>query len=275
MKKVILITGCSSGFGFLAAKRLSLHHIVYATTRQSSDIRRLKNLPITHLYLDVTKESDCRSVIEFIKRKEGLLDVLINNAGYALAGFFEELTMPEIRAQFETNFFGLQYLTQCALPLLRKSKEAKIINISSIAGIASMPCLSAYNASKFALEGFSESLRFELIPFKVDVILIEPGAFKTRLFTDNKQIAASMGNKKSDYYHFSSAILKKLDFIINRVQANPDIVAAVIEKVVGQRKPPFRILIGVDAKLRYALKTYLPFSWYEWLYKQILARLSR
>lgn len=275
MKKVVLITGCSSGFGLLAAKRLSKHHIVYATTRQSLPIPQLDVLPLTHLRLDVTKESDCKAAIDYILRKEGRLDVLVNNAGYALAGFFEELTLSEIRDQFETNFFGLQYLTQCALPLLRKSQGAKIVNISSIAGLASMPCLSAYNASKFALEGFSESLRFELIPFGVDVVLIEPGAFKTKLFTKNKKIAASMGSKKSDYFHLSSKLLLKLDSIVKKVQADPDVVADVIEKVVSKRRTPFRIRVGFDAKCRYILKTYLPFSWYEWLYKQILARLSR
>jgi len=276
MKKVVLITGCSSGFGYYLAKRLSRSCIVYATTRATSDLSRLNTLEgIRHATVDVTRPEDCRNVIDKIDQEHGHLDVLINNAGFVQAGFFEELSEQEILNQFNTNFFGLQHMTRAALPLLRKVAGSKIINLSSIAGLVSIPFLSAYNASKFAVEGFSESLRFELAPFGVDVLLIQPGTFKTDIFSKNKQIAAKTGDETSDYFHLSSAILKQKERFNDRIKSNPDDVAKIIESYVFHDNPPFRTLIGLDAKLRYFLKSVLPFRLYEGLYKRALKKFLK
>jgi NAD(P)-dependent dehydrogenase (short-subunit alcohol dehydrogenase family) len=276
MKKVVLITGCSSGFGLLIAKRLSETCIVYATTRKTSKLTELQKLSsVKHVLLDVTSPEDCNEVMKTVHENEGRLDVLINNAGYVQGGFFEELTAEEILDQFDTNFFGLQSITRSALPLLRKTPHSKIINLSSIAGVTAMPCLGAYNASKHALEGFSESLRFELIPFDVDVLLIQPGTFKTDIFSGNMKVANKMGDKSSDYYFFSSYVLDKLDSLLGRIKADPDKVAKVIFSYVFIKRPPFRTLIGLDAKLRYFLKWFLPFRAYEWIYRRTINKLIK
>lgn len=265
-KKVILITGCSSGFGLLTAKKLSQDHIVYAGVRSEEGHQHLKAFQNSHLHivhLDVLSLLDIKKTIQNIKEKEGKLDVLINNAGYALMGFFENLTEDEIKKQFDTNFFALQAVTREALPLLRQSQDhPKIINISSIAGLTGTPCLGAYNASKWAVEGFSESLYFELLPFGIHVILIEPGAFKTKIFFENKKIGKDFLNPKMPTFKFSQTLMSKMDDVTQAIKNDPDQVALLIQKIMHKKNPKLRYLIGRDAQIRFWLKWALPFSVY-------------
>jgi len=265
-KKVILITGCRSGFGLLTAKKLSQDHIVYAGVRSEEGHQHLKAFQNSHLHivhLDVLSLLDIKKTIQNIKEKEGKLDVLINNAGYALMGFFENLTEDEIKKQFDTNFFALQAVTREALPLLRQSQDhPKIINISSIAGLTGTPCLGAYNASKWAVEGFSESLYFELLPFGIHVILIEPGAFKTKIFFENKKIGKNFLNPKMPTFKFSQTLMSKMDDVTQAIKNDPDQVALLIQKIMHKKNPKLRYLIGRDAQIRFWLKWALPFSVY-------------
>ncbi len=206
---VVLITGCSSGFGMLAAVRLaSGGHAVYATMRNlakkddllAESARRGGEIRI--LEREVTIDESIISAVEQIELEEGCIDVLINNAGYAIGGFFEDLTEQEIHDQMETNFFGVQKVTRAVLPLMRKTaaktnSNPKILNISSVSGRSAFPGMGAYGASKFALEGFSESLYHELLPLGIYVALIEPGAFRTKIFTEKTcsiQIKSQMKN---------------------------------------------------------------------------------
>jgi NAD(P)-dependent dehydrogenase (short-subunit alcohol dehydrogenase family) len=170
--KVVLITGCSSGFGLLIASRLaSKNFIVYATMRnldKQSPLLSEVNLRggnINILKLDVTNKENVKEAISKIAAKEGYIDIVINNAGYGIGGFFEDLSDKEIRDQIETNFFGVQNVIREVIPLMRQRSHGKIINLSSVAGFSANPCFGAYNASKWALEGFSESLRYELKPW--------------------------------------------------------------------------------------------------------------
>ncbi|RAP38820.1 short-chain dehydrogenase [Candidatus Marinamargulisbacteria bacterium SCGC AAA071-K20] len=275
-KPVCLITGCSSGFGVLFTKRLSKTHHVYATMR---DLGKKKDLEtqlnneelssISILQCDVTEISSIERVIKEIENEEGRLDVLINNAGFGLGGFFEDLEEQEIRDQFETNFFGLQSVTRHSLPLLRQTKGAKIINLSSIAGIVGTPGLSAYNASKWAVEGFSESLYFELYPFDVKVILVEPGPYNTKVLKENAKLSKKMNDKKSPYYENSQKLISKLDKLVKHLLEDPDIVARLVGKIVKQKNPKFRHVIGKTAVIRYLLKRFTSFRFYSWLIRLV------
>ncbi len=180
--QVVLVTGSSSGFGYLTVTHLaSLGHTVYASMRDSqrrqatfSHLKRITG-KIIICELDVTNSQSIENVIQQIATTEGYLDVVINNAGYGIGGFFEDLTAEEIRQQMEVNFFGVQNVTRAVIPLMRSRKKGRIINISSVAGLNASPCFGAYNASKWALEGFSESLYHELKIFGIHVCMIEPG----------------------------------------------------------------------------------------------------
>ena len=275
MQKICLITGCSSGFGFLFVKYLSKKHRVIATVRNPQSILDLKNTfspselkNIDIQLLDVTKTTSIKPCLSYIKKQYGKIDVLVNNAGYGLGGFFEDLTEHEIRNQLETNFFGLQSVTREALPLLRKIKGSKIINISSIAGLVGSPGLSAYNASKWAVEGFSESLYFEVLPFDIYVVLIEPGPFKTKILTENVHLASNIKNPQSPYFMQSQKLLNKLNLVVDKLLDDPKKVAQLVDRIVEERQPSFRYVIGKTAKLRYWLKRFLPFSLYSYFVKK-------
>ena len=194
-QKVILITGCSSGFGLLTAVRLAARgHFVWATMRDLSKKQALEDALAqrqTQAFireLDVTKPSTIKNIVEEIQKTHFHVDVLVNNAGYGIAGFFEDLSEEEIRAQMETNFFGVQNVCRAIIPLMRERHQGKIINISSVAGQVAVPCLSAYNTSKWALEAFSESLYYELGLFGISVVLVEPGSYRTNIFTKKRPI---------------------------------------------------------------------------------------
>ena len=175
--KIILITGCSSGFGLLTAARLSVKgHRVFATMRSLNKKQELldevkaRDGKVQILELDVTKEATIQAAVQRIEQEFGRIDVLVNNAGFGIGGFFEDLSEDDIRIQMETNFFGVQNVTRHVIPFMRRQKSGIIINISSIAGLYALPAFGAYNASKWSLEGFSESLRHELRFFGIQVL---------------------------------------------------------------------------------------------------------
>lgn len=184
--KVVLITGCSSGIGYDAVFALKERgHQVIASCRKQEDVQKLMDSGIDAVQLDVNDSSSIHSAFaELLTITNGRLDVLINNAGYGQAGALEDITREVIRKQFETNVFGLLELTTLVIPVMRKHGGGRIINISSILGIISMPFRGAYNASKYAVEGLSDTLRLELKSSGIDVIAIEPGPINSR-FRDN------------------------------------------------------------------------------------------
>ena len=184
--KIIFITGCSSGIGYDAVFALKNRgHRVIASCRKSTDVDKLIEAGIETLLMDVSDSSSITSACsELFKLTSGRIDVLINNAGYGQAGALEDISRTVIRQQFETNVFGLLELTNLIVPIMRKQGSGRIINISSILGIISMPMRGAYNASKYAVEGLSDTLRLELQSSGIDVISIEPGPIDSR-FRDN------------------------------------------------------------------------------------------
>jgi short-subunit dehydrogenase len=278
MNKIILITGCSSGFGMLTSARLAAAgHTIYATMRnmQKQDTLKLelkrRNTECHILPLDVTNDNSINKVINTIEKQDSRLDVLINNAGYGIGGFFEDLSEDEIRSQFETNFFGVQKVTRSALPLMRatasksgKEFSTKIINISSVQGRSTLPGLGAYGASKFALEGFSESLYFELQPFGVEVVILEPGTYSTKAIDDNSHEADAGLEGDSPYANYTKR-LKELHnniLITKKGVGDPENVAIMIEDIINRKRNKLRYLAGTQAKIRVLMRTILPFSWF-------------
>ena len=187
-KKVALVTGSSSGMGFTTAVMLARAGIhTYASMRNLkksktiTDLANKENLPLQVIQLDVNDDKSVKDAIAKIVTEKERIDVLVNNAGYGLFGSIEDVSIEEMKAQFETNFFGVMRVTQLVLPTMRKQKSGTIVNVSSVGGRISLPVLSAYNSTKFALEGLSESMSYELEPFGIKVVIIEPGVIRTNI----------------------------------------------------------------------------------------------
>ncbi|MBT2730072.1 SDR family oxidoreductase [Bacillus sp. ISL-75] len=264
-QKTAIVTGSSSGFGLLTAIELALKgFIVIATMRDVNKAQPLIELAkenqvenfIHVLPLDVTSTE---SILLFQGKLEKYpsIDVLVSNAGYALGGFSEELSIEDYRHQFETNFFGLIAVTQAVLPLMRAKKQGRIINMSSISGRFGFPGLSAYVASKHALEGYSESLRLELKPFGIDVSLIEPGSFQTNIWAS----VDGMGvNAESPYASYMEKIVNEIEGG-KAGHGNPIEVAKLAAQIASQPKSPdLRYPIGAGVKNMLTIKNFLPWK---------------
>src|SRR3989338_4833125 len=266
---IVLITGCSSGFGLLTAARLAAKgYMVVATMR---DLKKEGNLTsevnrrggaVEVLQMDVTDKLSVARAVEHVRMSHGRIDVLVNNAGYGIGGFFEDLTDEEIRAQMETNFFGVQNVTRAVIPLMRQCRSGKIINISSVAGFSTSPAFSAYNASKWALEAFSESLRYELQFFGIDVLLIEPGTYKTKIFYENAQYARHFDNPDSPYFVWSQHLRKKVMAYVNDCHKDPEEIGVMVEKLIRAKNPPFRNIPDIESQVLSWLRRGLPFPGY-------------
>ncbi|MBA3535707.1 MAG: SDR family NAD(P)-dependent oxidoreductase [Tatlockia sp.] len=201
-KKIILITGCSTGIGHDAALALSNRgHRVIASCRKEEDLAKLISLGLEAVLMDVDDEkSIAKAFAEVLHKTANQLDVLINNAGFGQAGALEDISRPALRQQFETNVFGLMDLSRLAIPVMRKQGHGRIINISSVLGFISMPFRGAYNASKYAVEGLSDTLRLELKSTGIKVVCIEPGPINSR-FRDNAiDYSLQKIDKESSYY---------------------------------------------------------------------------
>ena len=181
MKKVVIITGASRGFGELIAKKFQKENFQVIATMRNIDsspiLKKLENVDIKRL--DVTVKFDIKNVVDYTVKKYGRIDILINNAGYGAFGFLEEASDEEIRNQFNVNYFGLIDCIKGVLPQMRKQKDGVIVNISSIAGRFGLPFTSLYNSSKFAVEGLTECLHYELSLFGIDIKTVAPGSFRT------------------------------------------------------------------------------------------------
>jgi NAD(P)-dependent dehydrogenase (short-subunit alcohol dehydrogenase family) len=251
---VAVVTGSSSGIGFEIALTLARNGFqTYATMRNLAKSENIKsiaskeNLPIHIEQLDVIDNNSVTNAIQAIVSKADRIDVLVNNAGYALTGAFEDLAIEEIKAQYETNFFGLIRTTQAVLPIMRKQKSGTIVNISSGAGRFGYPTGSAYVSTKFAVEGLSESMAYELEPLGIKVILVEPGVIKTNI-ANGMVIAKKSQNSNSPY----SQIMQKMSTSFEHMLENgssPDLVAKVVLQAVTSENPSLRYLAGKDVEM--------------------------
>jgi NAD(P)-dependent dehydrogenase (short-subunit alcohol dehydrogenase family) len=266
--KIALITGSSSGFGLLTSIELATAGFrVVATMRDLGRRERLDQAAaaagvaaqLDVRTLDVTNFISLPAFVDGVVRDYGRLDVLVNNAGFAVAGFAEDIKLDELRYQFETNFFGAVAMTKAALPTMRRQHSGHIIMVSSIAGLSGSVTVSSYSASKHALEGWSESLRLEINSLGIKVVLVEPGAFQTDIWT-----RAVMGEQATKE---TSPNIQRSLRMRDRVQAlpkrDPIEVARLIASIAQDPNPKLRYLVGSDAKMQLALKRILPWKWWE------------
>jgi NAD(P)-dependent dehydrogenase (short-subunit alcohol dehydrogenase family) len=217
--------------------------------------------------LDVTNFDVLPGFMNSVVRDYGRLDVLVNNAGFAVAGFAEDIRLEELRMQFETNFFGAVAMTKAVLPTMRQQRSGHIIQVSSIVGLQGAVSVSSYSASKHALEGWSESLRMEVNALGIKVVLVEPGAFETGIWTRG----AVMGKEstKSSSLNFQRSL--RVREVFGKIpKADPIVVARKIVAIAGDRNPKLRYLVGRDAKIQLAMKRLLPWKWNEKLIANFL-----
>ena len=253
MEKVAIVTGSSSGIGFETSLALAREgYFTYATMRDTTKSNKIKeiaqkeNLKINVLELDVDDEKSVKSAIAQILDQKQRIDVLVNNAGWGLWGCVEDVSVDEFKEQFETNFFSIIRLIQEVAPTMRKQSSGTIVNVSSVVGRIGFPASPAYISSKFALEGLSESLRFEFAPFGVDVIIIEPGVIKTN-FMKNMKMA-----KKSEldtvYKDITTKVVSGVKMMVE-MGTPPKEVANTIVKAIKDKKPLPRYIVGNDASM--------------------------
>ena len=259
-KRVAIVTGSSSGIGFETSLMLARHgFITYATMRDLHKSSALSStadnekIPLKCIRLDVTNDTSVKQAIETIVNESHTIDVLINNAGYGLSGALEDLLIEEIKLQFDTNYFGLVRATQAVLPIMRKQGSGIIINISSGLGRFCIATSSAYASSKFAIEGLTESISYELEPFGIRTVLVEPGIIKTNFIK-----AAVLGQKSTDpdspYFQYMNNMDDGMKKLIESGES-PQYVARVVLDAINDNNPKLRYLAGKDVEQIMELKS--------------------
>jgi NAD(P)-dependent dehydrogenase (short-subunit alcohol dehydrogenase family) len=274
-ERIAVITGTSSGIGLLSSIELAKKGFrVVASMRDLGRRDRLDEAAKTAgvsldvRRLDVTDFASIPSFVESVVRDHGRIDVLINNAGFAMAGFAEDMRLDEIRRQFETNFFGNVALTQAVLPTMRQQHSGHILMISSIAGQHGSLGISSYSASKFALEGWSESLRMEVNALGIKVVLVEPGSYETDIWTRN----AILGEKFVNGTSPNQARGERMREAVKKFRKRDPIeVARLIAEISDDPNPRLRYLIGPDAHIQLWMKRLLPWKWHE----KLIARMIK
>ena len=252
---VIVITGCSSGFGMLAALEFARRgDSVYATMRNTAKAGRLHaeaaaaGTPVEVLQLDVNDIRSVGAAIEEVIRREGRIDVVVNNAGIGIEGPVEDFDDDEVLAVFETNLFGVIRVTRAVLPHMRSQGSGTIVTVGSLAGKATAPFSGIYSASKHAVEALSDALYYELQPFGIRVVLIEPGGFETEIETNSRP--ARRFTEGSVYLETQRRFAEALERLPGGwLRADAQIVADVIVDAAKSEQPQRRYLVGQDAEL--------------------------
>ena len=277
--RVVLVTGCSSGLGMETAIYLAERGFhVCATMRDLGKRARLDaagerlgdRLEIRRL--DVTDEGSAHAVVEDVVARHGGIYAMVNNAGVILRGFFEDLEDAEIRRVFETNVFGTMAMTRAVLPHMRRAGEGRIVMVGSIGGRLGAPAVSAYCASKFALEGFSEALAQEVEPLGVHVAVVAPAMIATDVWGPNRGVARGSSNPDGPYYRMFQKEEQWADDWMKSSPTRPVDVARVVHRVLTAEHPKHRYVIGTRAARMLALRRLLPGEMFERLYARVIMR---
>ncbi|MED2966648.1 oxidoreductase [Bacillus subtilis] len=276
-KKIAIVTGASSGFGLLAAVKLARSFFVIATSRQPEKAEQLRELAAAHnvsdsIHITALDVTDEQSIVSFGKAISAYapIDLLVNNAGTAYGGFIEDVPMEHFRQQFETNVFGVIHVTKTVLPYIRKHGGAKIINVSSISGLTGFPALSPYVSSKHALEGFSESLRIELLPFGIETALIEPGSYKTSIWSTSLPNFMSVPADDSAYHQYYKKILSYVQKNGEESGDPQEVADLIYQLATKQHIKKLRYPIGKGIKLTLLFRSLFPWSAWESILKKKL-----
>jgi NAD(P)-dependent dehydrogenase (short-subunit alcohol dehydrogenase family) len=255
-QKVAIVTGSSSGMGFETSLILARNGFyTYATMRkldgegskQLTDITKSENLPLQIIRLDVNDDKSVKDAISTIVKEKNRIDVAVNNAGYDLMGALEETSLDELKGQFETNLFGAVRVLQAVIPIMRKQGGGIIVNITSLGGRISFPFNSAYHATKFALEGLSESIQYELEPLGIKIIVIEPGGVGSN-FLKNLKMVSKADPSNSPYGSIQNSVSEYFKLWAQNL-THPSEVAKTILHAVTSDNPEFRYVVGKDAMM--------------------------
>jgi len=269
-ERVALITGASSGFGLLTAVTLARRG--WRVLAAMRDLGRREKLDavaraagvldsIEFLALDITDAGQIAELAASIAARPTSLHAIVNNAGFAMAGFADDISDAELRRQFDTNFFGTAAVTRAFLPQLRRQGVGHIVMLSSISGRIGFPGVGSYAASKFALEGWAETLRLEMKPLGVQVVLVEPGSFETDIWSRNAAISA--GTQDAQSLNAARIAIWRKRIQDGKPKDNPQVVADGIAAILNNPRPALRYVFGKDAKMILMLRRLLPWSVYE------------
>ncbi len=252
--KVAIVTGSSNGIGLATSILLARNNIyTYASMRNLAkansirEIAKKDNLPLETIQLDVTNDRSVKDAVNKVLDEKKTIDALVNNAGYGLMGCVEDLSMEEVKALFETNLFGVIRVTQAVLPAMRRQKRGMIVNVSSIAGRVGFPATSAYIGSKFALEGLSESMRYELDPFGIRVVVVEPGAIRSN-FINAIALAEKASDPNSPYAKLVQKVGAGLKLLLEHGTPSEEVAKTILKAVTAENPEP-RYLVGNDAAM--------------------------
>jgi NAD(P)-dependent dehydrogenase (short-subunit alcohol dehydrogenase family) len=258
--KVVLITGCSTGIGHATALRLQrAGWKVYATARQPATLADLAAAGCETLALDVNDEASMSDAVSTVEAREGAVGVLVNNAGYSQSGALETLPMERLRAQFETNVFGLLRMCQRVLPAMRARRAGRIVNVGSVAGKLTFPGGGAYHATKHAVEALTDALRFEVQGFGVEVTLVQPGFIRTAFSESARRELGGLGAVDAAYGRFNAAVERATREVYEKapwawIGGDADDVARVIERAISARRPRTRYRVTPSARLLLATR---------------------
>lgn len=277
----VLVTGASTGLGLEIALHLAEGgRRVFASMRDLGRRALLderaasRGVSIEVLELDVTRPDSVERAVAAVLERSGRIDALVNNAGVQLRGYFEDLTDAEIRSVFETNVFGTMAVTRAVLPHLRARGRGRIVVVGSVGGRIASPAMSAYCASKFALEGLCESLAIEGKLVGVDVVVIEPGIVKTDIWSRNRNEAAAVSAKESSYRDRFERLERFTRHIVENAPTSPREVARTVARALDAKSPRLRYVVGRRAALVLALQKLLPAEIFDRLYLRALERAA-
>ena len=279
----VLLTGASSGIGLALAKMLAQqpdrYRLIATARKESMPVlqKEVRGPMVEHRMLDLMQESSCSALMDEMQDRFGGVDILINNAGISYRAVVEHVQTDEAQRQMQTNFFAPLLLMRTALPEMRRKRRGRIINVSSVGGMMAMPTMGIYSASKFALEGISESLWYEMRPWGIHVTLVQPGFVRSDSYTRVmlSDVATQAVQHRHEYYNYYLHMGRFIERLMLRATTTPESVAKKIIRLMEQRRPPLRAPVGIDAHFFSLLRRLLPRGWYHRLLYRFLPGIHR